>query len=98
MRSLDAKLIENAAAAAAQAATFKLAGGKYAVAAIATWGGGSVKLQVLGPNGSTYLSIGSATDFTANSFATVDLPPGSYRFTCDTASAIYASVYRIPGD
>ena len=68
-------------------APFTLKGGKYAVAAIATFGGGSVKFQALMPDQSTYLSTSTATDFTAAGYATVDLPPGQYRFTIATATA-----------
>lgn len=81
---------------AASTAAFALRGGKYAVAAVATFGGGSVKLQALGPDGSTYLSVASGTDFTAAGYGVIDLPPGQYRFTIATASAVYASVSRIP--
>lgn len=75
---------------------FQLKGGKYSVSVIATWGGGSVKLQQLGPDSSTYMSVASATDFTANGLATVDLPPGQYKFVVATASAIYASACSVP--
>ena len=98
MRAVDGKIISNASAAAAQADTFKLAGGKYAVTAQGTWGGGSAKLQILLGNGSAYLSVASGTDFTADGYGAVDLPPGSYRFTCATASALYLNVVRIPGE
>jgi hypothetical protein len=81
---------------AANSNTFLLKGGKYAVAAVATFGGGSVKLQVLGPDLSTFLSVAGATDFSAAGFATVDLPPGQYRFTIATATAVYASVIPVP--
>lgn len=80
----------------ASTAPFALRGGKYGVATLATFGGGSVKLQALGPDGSTYLSLSSASDFTAAGGAVVDLPPGQYRFTIATATAVYASVCRIP--
>lgn len=80
----------------ASTAAFALLGGKYAIAALATFGGGSVKLQALGPDGSTYLSLSSASDFTAAGGAVVDLPPGQYRFTIATATAVYTSVTRIP--
>jgi len=85
-----------ASSISASTAAFQLRGGKYAVAAVATFGGGSVKLQALGPDGSTYLSVASATDFSAAGYGTVDLPAGQYRFTIATATAVYASVYRIP--
>jgi hypothetical protein len=80
----------------ANTAAFQLKGGKYAAAAVATFGGGSVKLQALGPDGSTFLSVSSGTDFAAAGYATVDLPPGQYRFTIATATAVAANVYRIP--
>ncbi len=80
----------------ATTAAFQLRGGKYACAAHATWGGGSVKLQRLLPDGSTYLSVASATDFTANGIANVDLAGGLYKWTVDTASAIYTDITRIP--
>jgi hypothetical protein len=81
---------------AASTAAFLLKGGKYAIAALATFGGGSVKFQGLGPDGATFLSVSSATDFTAAGAATVDIPPRQYRFTILTATAVYASASSIP--
>jgi hypothetical protein len=82
----------------ANTTAFNLKGGKYQVLVSATFGGGSVKLQALGPDGSTYISPSSTTaDFTAAGGAVVDLAPGKYRWTIATASAVYASVVRIPG-
>lgn len=77
-------------------AAFALLGGKYGAAAVATFGGGSVKLQTLGPDNTTWLSVSSGTDFAAAGYATIDLPSGQYRFTIATATAVYATVYRIP--
>ncbi len=82
----------------ATTAAFLLYGGKYAMTVHATWGGGNVHLQILLPDGSTYLDVGSSTNFTADGFAVVDLPPGSYKFTVTTATAVYVSVTRIPND
>jgi len=82
---------------AATTDAFQLHGGKYAVAANATWNvTGTAKLQILGPDGSTYLSVSSGTDFTADGYATVDLPPGQYRWTIATATAAYLVVARVP--
>ena len=81
---------------AATTSAFTLKGGKYGAAVVATFGGGSVKLQTLGPDGSTYVSVSSGTDFSAAGYATVDLPPGQYRFTIATATAVYAAVTGIP--
>lgn len=79
-------------------ATFTLRGGKYGVAAVATFSSGSVDLQTLGPNGSTFLDVGTATKFTSAGYAVIDLPPGVYQFTITTSTAVYASVTRIPND
>jgi hypothetical protein len=75
---------------------FTLKGGKYAASAVATFGGGSVKLQTLLVDGSTWQSVSSGTDFSVAGFASVDLPPGQYRFTIATATAVYAAVTRVP--
>lgn len=80
----------------ATTAAFQLKGGKYGVSAKATWGGGSAKLQILMADDTTYVSVASGTDFTADGYSTVDLPPGQYRWTIATATAIYTSVARIP--
>jgi hypothetical protein len=96
MRAIDAANL--ASNVSASTAAFSLRGGKYGVSVVATFGGGSVKLQRLGPDGSTYLSVSSGTDFSANGYATVDLPSGNYRWTIATASAVYAELTRIPGE
>lgn len=77
----------------ATTAAFELGGGKYGVYASATWGGGSVTLQAVGPDGTTLVTV--LTAFTANGYASVDLPPGLYKFAVATASAVYASVFRV---
>lgn len=83
-------------------------GGKYSVSVVATFGGGSVKLQQLGPDGSTFLdqqaafnNAGTEADlvistFAANGTKVLDLPPGQYKFTIATATAVYASITRVP--
>lgn len=75
--------------------TFRLLGGKYAVLAMATWGGGSVDVTALMPDGSTYVSVLSST-FTANGTKIVDLPAGSYKIDITTATAVYLSVAPVP--
>lgn len=77
---------------------FNLDGGLYGVAVEATFGGGSVKLQRLGPAGSAYLSVSSGTDFSAAGYASVQLPAGQYKFTIATATAVSAEIVRIPGE
>lgn len=72
----------------------KLNGGTYGVTVTATWGGGSVDLKRLGPDGSTYVSVLSST-FTANAYQTVNIPPGSYQLTVTTATAVYADITSV---
>lgn len=77
---------------------FTLKGGKYMAFAVATFGGGSVKLQFLAPDGVTWLSVnGTAGDFSAAGTSTgLDLPAGQYRFTIATATAVYCGVSGVP--
>lgn len=70
------------------------------------WGGatlsgggvaGSAKLQILGGDGTTWISISSGTDFTADAVAAaVDLPPSQYRFTIANAGPLFCAVTRVP--
>lgn len=61
----------------ATTASFHLAGGTYHITVVgATFG--TVTLQVLGGDGSTYLT--AATAFAANGAVSVNLAPGTYRF------------------
>lgn len=108
MRALDGgTMVKNSTNAGA----FNLPlGGRYAISVSATFGGGSVALQQLGPDGTTYLDIkdhfnnaGTAVELTIGSFASagvfvLDLPAGTYKFTITTATAVYASIARIPGE
>lgn len=57
-------------------AAFQLAGGLYGVTVVAT-NYGTVTLQILGPDDSTYLT--AMTAFSANGYATANLPPGKYK-------------------
>lgn len=77
----------------ATAVAFQLAGGTYGVTVMATWGGGSVTLQTLGPDRSTLITV--LTAFTANGYGYVSLPPGQYQLTIATATAVYATIARI---
>jgi hypothetical protein len=60
----------------ATTSSFQLYGGEYAVDVIGSTFG-TVTLQRLGPDGSTWLT--ALTAFAANGTATVDLPPGQYK-------------------
>lgn len=78
---------------AANTAAFTLRGGSYAVSVTATFGGGSVTLQRLAADGSTYVTC--LTAFTAAGYATANLPGGTYRFTIATATAVYVDITSI---
>jgi hypothetical protein len=80
----------------ANTAAFTLKGGYYMVAAVATFSGGSVELQLLGPDQSTWLSAPTALKLTAAGTIAGYLPPGQYRFAIATATAVYASVAGVP--
>lgn len=87
---------------------FVIKGGGYLISISATFGGGSVKFQILGPDGSTYLDIkmpfdnaGTEQDdavstWSANGAKLLPLCPGQYRLTITTATAVYANVTRVP--
>ena len=78
---VDSKSFSNISATTA---AFTLGGGYYFCACVATFGGGSVELQLLGPDQSTWLSAPTALKFTAAGTIAGYLPPGQYRFThCD---------------
>lgn len=71
-----------------------VSGGHYAFMAEATFGGGTVKLQVKLPQG-TYADVTSVTLSAAGMVAGF-LPPGTYRAVATTATAAYARIVRIP--
>lgn len=85
-------LLENASA---DSAYFKVGGGRYCFIVSATFGGGSVALEILGPDGSTAIAIPSAS-LTSNTAVVVDLPPGQVRANITTATAVYAQLVSIP--
>jgi hypothetical protein len=79
--------------ASATGSAFRLAGGLYGLSVIGS-NFGTVTLQVLGADGSTWLT--AATAFAANGYATAYLPPGQYRWAVASATAVSTSVVRIP--
>lgn len=86
----DGKTFSNISASTS---AFTLEGGLYGVMVNATFGGGSVTLQKLSADASTYVTC--LTAFTAAGYATVSLPAGTYRFTIATASAVYAEINAV---
>jgi hypothetical protein len=75
-------------------ANFYLLGGRYAFSVNATFGGGSVTLNQLQPDGTTL--IAAAAPITASGSVIVDLPPGTYQITIVTATAVVGAVVRVP--
>ena len=90
---VDSKEFSNISATTA---AFNLDGGYYFCACVATFGGGNVELQVLGPDQSTWLSAPTALKFTAAGTIAGYLPPGQYRFAIATATGVYCSVAGVP--
>jgi hypothetical protein len=99
VRAQDTQVFKNISATTA---AFLLKGGRYGVDVIATFGGGSVILNRVAGDNSTVLPCpniaGVATGFTAAGYQAFDLPPGSYKLVITTATAVYASVSRVPGE
>lgn len=76
-------------------ATFTLDGGTYGVVIVAsTWG--TATLQILAPNGITFLPVLAA--MSANGTAVVQVPAGVYQLTLAGASGVYFLIRRIPGE
>ena len=80
----------------ANTAAFVLRGGLYGVDVVAT-GTGTVTLEKLAGDGTTYVTALAAFS-TNGAYATVYLPPGTYKLAVATFTAVYAQVQRIPGD
>lgn len=70
-------------------------GGRGTFSAVATFGGGTVKLQFLGPDGSTWIDAGSDTTLTAAGGGNFDLPPCNIRVNIATATAVYADAVHV---
>jgi hypothetical protein len=70
-------------------------GGKGLFTAVANWGGGSVQLQYMGPDGVTWLNIGAA--LTANGYLNFELAPGLIRAAVTAATAAYAQADQTKG-
>lgn len=65
-------------------------GGKGTFLVHATFGGGTVKLQVMGPDASTAIDVGSNTTLTADGGGNFELPKCYIRCNIATATAVYA--------
>lgn len=95
MRATESKSYSNITA---DTSPFWIYGGRYMLTAVATWGGGNVVLETIGPDGSTYLAVANLADdaVEANGSFYYDLPPGQYRFNLTTATGVYLKLTRVP--
>lgn len=68
-------------------------GGRLMFEAVSSsWGGGSVKLQVLLLDGTTWVDVGSDTTLTADGIGGAELPICSIRAVATTATGVTAAV------
>lgn len=81
--------------ASASSPAFQWDGGRGVFSVVATFGGGNVQLQYLGPDGSTWLNVGAS--LTANGLAAFELPPGRIRAAVTTATGVYADANQSKG-
>ncbi len=71
-------------------------GGRGMLSAVGIWtGGGSIQLQYMGPDGTTWLDIGGP--MTANGVQLFELPPGLIRAAVSIATAVYAQAEKTKG-
>lgn len=70
-------------------------GGQGVFRASATFGGGSVKLQCICPDGTNWMDVGTDTSLTANGGGRFWLPPISIRVAIATATAVYADADQV---
>lgn len=77
--------------------TLYWASGKGVLSVVGTFGGATLQLDMLGPNGSTFIAVPTAS-FTAAGAIVVELPPSRLRMTVTggTPSALFASLQAIP--
>lgn len=80
----------NAVAALGSSAAFNVQnGGDFMYAVAGTFGGATVTLETLGPDGSTWISLGTAAAMTTAGLCVVSLPPGRYRATAAGGAGPY---------
>lgn len=74
-------------------------GGSYLYQIAGTFGGTTAKLQLLGPDGATYVDI-AGTSFTSANMVKLDLPAGSQVravMTSGTPTGMYATLGLVQG-
>jgi hypothetical protein len=92
MQTASVELLTNASATSGAK---KWPGGKGLFAVKATFGGGSVALQMQLPDSSTWFTPTDAS-LTADGAIVFELPPCEIRALVTTATAVYAQASRIP--
>lgn len=72
-------------------------GGRMAFAVAGGFNGATVTLAMLGPDGTTLITVGSTTTLTAAGYAVVDLPPCQVQATVTIAvpTGVFASIARV---
>jgi hypothetical protein len=84
---------------------FTVQGGLYQLDVIATFGGGDLYLEQLGPDQTTWLAkyvaptsapTSPVNTITASGSYQASLPPGQYRLVFTTGSAGYFTLCRVP--
>lgn len=82
---------------AATGAPVEVPRGRYAYSVDGTFGGATVTLTMLGPDGSSYVSVGDDAALTAEGAVEVALPAGTVKalVASGTPSALYASLEYI---
>ncbi len=89
-------LLDNASVTTPTADIVGWKGGTYCFAVDGTFGGATVSLDMLSPDGSSWLTIASS-GLTAEGAIIVDLPEGRYRALVagGSPSALYATLKRV---
>lgn len=87
-------LLSNASATGSAAAW---PGGTAFFDVVGTFGGATVSLQFLGPDGTTWMSFGAGSDFTAAGCAVVMSRPGQVRAAVSggAPSGLYATIEQV---
>lgn len=82
--------------ASATGSTVIWGGGGGVFAAAGTFSGATVKLQFLGPDGSTWIDVGADTTLTAAGAGYFMLPPGSIRaYVSGSPTGMYANAEQV---
>ena len=89
MRGARVDLLSNATATGS---SVTWPGGRGSFVVAGTFGGATVSLQLLGPNGTTWITAGTYTTLTAEGIGNFDLPQGRIRaaVTGGPPSGLYA--------